>query len=363
MLNTDGSLKFNAEGMPIPTYTQDDIVGLAHVFTGWGYALDPFTPLATESERRSYFLYCEKDEINRMAMFEEFHDTKAKRILNGVTVPAGQTGRQDLKLALDTLATHPNVGPFIGRQLIQRFVTSNPSRGYIHRVATAFNSSKGNLGATLRAVLLDAEARNPMQPMAHGYGKLREPLLRMSHLLRALNATPPVAGDPRFFLDLQSAMSTQAPLKAASVFNFFQPGFIQPGPIALAGLYSPEFQITSETTVVTQGNSHHAGILTGFPTRERDPLTNNSNVKLNIDREIAILSDPKRTRWDNQSALLNHLDVLLCNGRMTAGLRAAVMNAWGALPATYGTNASQQRDRVQLALYIITTSPEYCVQK
>lgn len=363
MLNTDGSLQLDANGMPIPTYTQDDIIGLAHVFTGWGYAFDPAAPPATASERRSHFLYGEKDEINRMVMFEEFHDTKPKRLIRGVLVPAGQTGAQDLKLALDTLANHPNVGPFLARQLIQRFVTSNPSRGYIHRVATVFKSSKGNLGTTLRAVLLDAEARNPVQPLAQGYGKLREPLLRMAHTLRAFKAAPPVANEPRFFLDLQYAMTTQAPLKSGSVFNFFQPGFIQPGPIAQAGLYSPEFQITSETTVVSQSNSQNAAILNGFSTRERDPVTNNSSVKLNLDAGIAILSEPGGTAAENQAALLDHLNVLLCNGQMTPGLRAAVMNAWGALPANYGTGATQQRDRVRLAIYIITTSPEYCVQK
>lgn len=363
MLNADGSLQLDANGHPIPTYTQDDIIGLAHVFTGWGYAFDANDPPATPSERRSHFLYGEKDEINRMIMFEEFHDTKAKRLIRGVVVPAGQTGEQDLKLALDTLARHPNVGPFLARQLIQRFVSSNPSRGYIHRVASVFNSSKGNLGTTLRAVLLDAEARNPAQPVGQGYGKLREPLLRMSHLLRAFQAAPPLEGDPRFFLDLQYAMTTQAPLKAGSVFNFFQPGFIQPGPIAQAGLFSPEFQITSETTVVSQSNSQYSAIQSGFWTRERNAQNNNVYVRLNIEAEIALLLAEEGTVAEKQAALLEHLNALLCNGQASPGTRAAVQNAWTALPANFGTSYDRQRDRVRLAIYILTASPEYCVQK
>ncbi len=363
-LHPDGSLKLGPDGMPIPTYTQSDIVGMAHVFTGWGFGYDPANP---PSNLRSHFLWGAREEMRQMVQYPEFHDKEMKRIINGVVIPAGQTGEQDLKLALDTLFKHPNMGPFIGRQLIQRFVTSNPSPGYIYRVASAFNNNgrgvRGDLKATLTAVLLDPEARNPEYTKSASFGKLREPLLRMTHLLRALRAKPPVSGDDRFFIDLQYSMSHQSPLKSPSVFNFFQPSYIQPGRIAEAGVYSPEFQITSETSVISQINLQHSAIFWGIGTPERDANNQSTRIQLDVAPEVAILNTPTRTPEENQQALLDHLNVLLLNGQMSDGLRTKIMGFFAALPSGFGYSDSRQADRVKVAIYLIQASPEYSVQK
>jgi uncharacterized protein (DUF1800 family) len=357
-LHLDSSLKLNANGMPIPTYSEADIVGLAHVFTGWSYQ-----PAAGAAPN---FLYGPRDEMLPMAEFPAYHDTAAKTILNNTIIPAGQTMSHDLKVALDTIFNHPNTAPFISRLLIQRFVTSNPSPGYIHRVASVFETNgagvRGDLGATLKAVLLDFEARSPSLFNDHAHGKLKEPILRMSHLLRAMKAAPPKPDDTRFFLDLQYSLTSQAALKAGSVFNFFQPGYIPPGGLAANGLYAPEFQITSETTVINQNNNQHSAIFWGIWTREKNPSGQNYYIKLNVAEQAALLTRPGFTPLENQNALLDNINLLLLNGRMSAGLRQNILNAYAALP-TWFTSAQNQTDRVNMALWIIMASPEYAVQK
>ncbi|MEO8352360.1 MAG: DUF1800 family protein [Chthoniobacteraceae bacterium] len=357
-LNTDGSLLLNEDGLPIPTYTQYDIVGLAHVFTGWGYSYDTKNP---PEDLNNFFRYGEKDEMNSMVFYANYHDSKAKRIVGGVEIPANLDGPQEMKLALDTLFKHPNVGPFIALRLIQRFVTSNPSRGYVYRVASAFNNNgrgvRGDLGATLKAVLLDPEARNPVFAETDSYGKLREPLLRVSAILRGLEAQPPVEGDPRFFLNLSSAMSYQAPLQSPTVFNFFQPGFVQPGQIAKAGLLSPEFQITTETSVINLTNLMNTIIFNGLSTRE------GASVKLNLDSYIALLQREESPPEVNQEEVIQSLDELFLGGRMSPALKQSIREAFAALPANFGTSDDRQRDRVRIALYITVSSPEFSVQK
>jgi uncharacterized protein (DUF1800 family) len=364
MLNPDGSLALNPNGLPTPTYVQSDIVGLAHVFTGWGFNYDKANP---PDNLDSFFLYGDRDELHPMIMFPKFHDPLAKRIVGGANVPAGLTGEQDLKFALDTLFNHPNVGPFISRQLIQRFVTSNPSRGYIYRVAAKFNNNghgvRGDLKAVIRAVLLDAEARNPNFTQNDGFGKLREPVLRASHLLRAFDATKPLPTDQRYFIDLSSSITIQGALKSSSVFNFFQPGYIPPGKIAAAGLFAPEFQITSETSVISLSNVVNTIIYSGIGTREQNANNQQTFVNLDLEPVITMLSKEGFTPEQNLETVLNHLDVLLCSGQMTLGLRQSIKDAIALLPSNWDTSHDRQRERVRLIAYIIATSPEYCVQK
>jgi len=363
-LNPDGSLQLNENGLPIPTYSQYDIVGLAHVFTGWGSAYDPKAP---PDNLNNFFRYDEIDPINRMVQYPNFHDTKAKRIVGGLEIPAGLTGEQEMKIALDTLFKHQNVGPFIARQLIQRLVTSNPSRGYVYRVASKFNNNghgvRGDLKAVVRAVLLDPEARNPLLYQNASYGKLREPLLRISHVLRAFNATLPVPPDKRYFVDLQYSLTTQGALKSPSVFNFFQPGYIQPGVIAKSGLFSPEFQITSETTVISQTNVQYSIIYNGIWTPEKNAANQNGYVALDIEPQITLLSREGLTKEQNQDALIDHLNVMLTSGQMSNGLRQSLKNGFAAFPNLNDVSHDRQRDRVRAAIFAITASPEYSVQK
>lgn len=364
MLNTDGSLALDANGLPTPTYSQSDIVGLAHVFTGWGSAYDLKNPPANIT---SFYRYEAIDPLKKMMYYPQFHDLKAKKIVGGVLVPAGLEGPQDMKIAMDTLFNHPNVGPFIARQLIQRFVTSNPSRGYVYRVASVFNKNgsgkRGDLKATIRAVLLDPEARNPVFVEHVSHGKLREPLLRVSGLLRAFLPTPPLAPDKRYFIDVSSTMTYQSPVKSSSVFNFFQPGYLPPGPLAKAGLFGPEFQITQETTVMGFSNHAYSIIRNGIGTPERNAENQGVSVQLDFAPYIAMLMRTENTPAVNQEDVVDALNALMLGGRMSSGLSNAIRNAWAALPSNFGTDADRQKDRVRMAAYIIAASPEYAVQR
>jgi hypothetical protein len=185
----------------------------------------------------------------------------------------------------------------------------------------------------------------------------------MTHLYRALKAAPPVPGDSRFFIDLQYGLSHQAALKSPSVFNFFQPGYIQPGRIAAAGLLSPEFQITSETTVINQINNQHSVIFWGTGVRETNSAGENYRVQIDVADQVTILTKPGRAVADSQAALLDNLNILLLNGQMSDALRQTILNAFAALPGWYDQSPARQAERVKMAIYLIMASPEYAVQK
>ena len=188
--------------------------------------------------------------------FPAHHDTLTpKRLLNNVVLPAGQTQAQDLAGALDSIFLHPNVGPFIGRQLIQRLVTSNPSPAYVYRVAQAFADNgqgvRGDLKAVIRAILLDYEARAATLPTGTFYGHQREPTLRLANLYRAFGAS---AASGKYAVGNQTNTLGQTPLYAPSVFNFYSPDYTRRGAIAEAGLVAPEFQITTTSQAITSAN-------------------------------------------------------------------------------------------------------------
>lgn len=374
-LHPDGSMKLSTEGLPIPTYTQSTIVGFAHVFTGWSF---PYTTLPPGWDADDYFLWGDRDEMRPMVAYENFHDTGAKVLLDGFAVPAGQSAQADLEMALDHLFNHPNVGPFIARQLIQRFVTSNPSPGYISRVASNFDNNgagvRGDLKAVLRAVLLDYEARSPSFLTDTGYGKQREPLIRMAQLYRAFHTLPPKPGDPRYFIDQQYGLTHQAALKSPSVFNFFQPGYVPPGPVAAAGLFAPEFQITSETSTVVQANSQAAALHWGTWTGEiSNPDTDDYYVTwIDISEETAFLTSTGPSRDQRVQNLIDHLSKKLLCGRMSSGLRASITGMFDRLihiqwdwyfDETSPYFGERMDSAARCAIYLVFASPEYAIQK
>jgi len=385
-LHPDGTLRLDARGLPIPTYTEADIVGLAHVFTGWGPNYDPLNPprwtwgAQTVAPRLDWFLYG-SDLERPMTFYPEYHDTAAKRLVRGAVIPAGTDGQAALDLALDNLFNHPNVPPFIARQLIQRLVTSNPSPGYVYRVAQAFMNNgsgvRGDLAATLRAVLLDYEARSPSPLADYTRGKRREPVLRITQFLRAFTPTSPRLSDSRLFLNYQYGLQHQVPQLSPSVFNFYQPGFAQPGRIAAAGLLSPEFQITSETTVINEANHIDSAAFYGIWTPElvnpslAHNATTNPNIILRSDftAEVALLERPIFTNTQNQQALLDALSLKLLDGRMSEALRTTLMNVFATLPSWYlGTTdpttlRARRLEIVRTAAHLIAISPEYVIQK
>jgi uncharacterized protein (DUF1800 family) len=335
-LNLDGSLTLSSNGFPIATYGQDAVLGTAAVLTGWTYAqpgvANPvFRPgIATQSWR------------DPMINIAARHETAAKTILNGVLVPANQTAAQDLKLMLDTIFNHPNVGPFVCRQLIQRLVTSNPSPGYVYRVASVFNDNgqgvRGDLKAVVRAILMDYDARVGFVT-AQGAGHEREPVVRVTNLLRAFNATSPSG---KYSVRNAYANLNEEAMHSPTVFNFFGPDYSAPGAIATAGLKSPEFEITTDTTVISITNYLRTAIYTGLgPSADR--------ITLNVAAEQTRAADP--------AGLVDHLNSLLMAGGMSSNMRTILINAVTQIPAT------NTLERVRTAIYLVVNSPEFLVDK
>ncbi len=245
-LNLDGTRKLDSEGNSLPTYTQNDILEFARIYTGWNYSDSPQFRSNTRTEN-SY--------LSAMVPFEAFHDTGSKILFQGEVLPAGQLAEKDLDDALDNIFKHPNLGPFIASRLIERLVSSNPSPAYVARTATIFNDNgsgvRGDLGALTKAILLDEEALNGYQNSPLTSGKLKEPVIRLTQLWRAFKAEG-VNGYIRY--TNPDMGFGQKPYSSLSVFNFYQPGFSPSGSIANAGLTAPEFQIVTDASLATTTN-------------------------------------------------------------------------------------------------------------
>ena len=277
-LNIDGTEKLDDLGEPVPTYSQEVIEGFAHVYTGWTFAGAP----SFREARPTRF-----NQVIPMQLYPGFHDTEAKTLLNGVVLPAGQTGEQDLAAALDNIFDHPNVGPFIAIRLIQRLVTSNPSPGYVRRVAEAFNNNgsgvRGDLAAVVKAILLDEEARPTMAMEIDG--KLKEPLLRLTQLWKSYNAT---SNSGRFPLNAAYILFGQGPLQSPSVFNFFSPFYAPPGEIRDSSLVAPELEISTEYLNTQFTNLM---LLQCFFLNSQSQDLEDDDVFINLEEEISIAGD------------------------------------------------------------------------
>ena len=256
-LNPDGSLQLGADGQPVPTYGQSTVDGFSQVFTGWYYA-----PAAGSAPA---WKNVTPDWRDPMVAVPAYHDENAKTLLNGVVLPAGGTPEGDLAAALDNIFNHPNVGPFVCRQLIERLVTSNPTPGYVYRVASVFNDDgqgvRGNLAAVTKAIFTDFEARDPATAAGTSFGKQREPIVRVANTMRAFHAASSSGVFPIYDTDEPLG---QTVLRAPSVFNFFSPNYEAPGRLARSGLVAPEFQITSETQSISSANYLHSLIYSGL---------------------------------------------------------------------------------------------------
>ncbi|MDW8479452.1 MAG: DUF1800 family protein [Xanthomonadales bacterium] len=271
----------------------------------------------------------------------------------GVLGPGG-SARGNLGIALDNVFRHPNVGPFIARRLIQRFTTSNPSPAYVGRVAAVFANDgqgvRGNLRAVVRAILMDPEARRPGQAPAH-FGKLREPLLRMSQLWRALNAR---SRDGRIREGWPEYYGAQAVLRSPTVFNFFLPDYALPGEIAQAGLVSPEFQIATDPYIIRMHNftwSRVSWAWWGNP-----GLGNWDPLQVDLSRDMAIAHDPER--------LIERYSLLFMARQMPPAMFDLLLQHLRDMtPQNQGGEENWRRRRVQDALWLILSSPQYLVEK
>ncbi|MDO8541528.1 MAG: DUF1800 family protein [Opitutaceae bacterium] len=344
-LNPDGTLRLDATGQPIPTYDQETIVETSKVFTGWGFFSNDVSRSFRTTGGDS-----PQDWTRDMILYPDFHDDREKTIIGGRVLPAAQGGTQDLKDTLDALFNHANTGPFIVRQLIQRLVASNPSPGYVHRVARVFADNgagvRGDLGAVVRAILLDYEARSPALLAGVGHGKLKEPLLRATAFMRAFGAA---SDSGRFNIDAYPGL-VQAPLRAPTVFNFFPPDYARPGVLAAAGLASPEFQIMTDTSGITMPNFFHFYIYNPKPALPT--ADNRESIYLQPDSLVTLARTPQ--------PLLDQLNLLFCAGAMSAATNNRIVTALEAMPAT---SMADDIERVHAAIYLVVNSPDGAIQQ
>lgn len=484
-LHPDGSAVLSLEGLPVATYEQDNVVGYAHTFTGWTYP-------GTSS-----------DKITAMTPRPADHYTGDKLLLEEAVIPAASPATVDtcnaaLAAALDIIFHHPNTGPFICRQLIQRMITANPSTGYVHRVSSVFNDDgtgvRGNLSAVARAILLDPEARNAAPRMQTGYGHLKEPVLRATQMLRAFkgfsygertypapdlgvaivgainagvhpylpipttsitingvstpytvfdgvalapgntvllransnaalnglfvfqgnglpmvraaNADTPaeldgawvkvIAGqgagkiyrqtatitnvdtDPQVWTEQTAANPrrrlwgmgstnsslSQTPLRSPTVFNFFEPSYVYLGHTGQNGLYAPEFQITTETSVISAGSWFYdlTRYNTTNATTQAEPFTAGRGADHGdpVRRDIKLDLTAERALADDSAAVLDRIGDLLMPGMMDPRYKTLLANYLETLPE--GTDANRMR-RLSEALYIISLTPEFTWQR
>lgn len=369
---------------PRATYGSDDVSGLARVFTGWDFDWRGIDLGLSERDRGHAHLR------RPMVHDARFHETGEKVFL-GLRIPAGTDGPTSLRLALDHLAQHPNVGPFLARRLIQQLVTSNPDPAYVRRVAAVFDDNgrgvRGDLQAVFRAIVLDAAARPAMfgdQAMSHG--KLREPILRFVHwarLFRVQSAPDAVTGlSPWRVPNLAPAtLLGQSPLRAPSVFNFYRPDYVPPGTsLAQAGWVAPEFQITDEASVIGYANFMYtivgAGgadiapdyVRDGWLTLARDPAALVARLNTLLTGG-ALLSGDDVARVVNELSLGTFVDNLAliteAVSEIDVDLRADAVVGQGYAMATPTGDRWVDGDlaRVVTAVFMVLCSPDFLVQR
>jgi uncharacterized protein (DUF1800 family) len=362
-LNVDGSEKRDANGNKLETYTQSDITNIARLFTGWDFDqtqnVTTVEPVSNRTIPNTVYTRIP------MRLTPANHSTLSATFL-GTTVPANTDGVAALKAALDTLFNHPNVGPFFGRQMIQRLVTSNPSPAYVARVAGAFNNNgsgvRGDLKSVFAAVLLDEEARSPAGLAQNGFGKLREPMVRMVQWGRTFGIASARGSWKMGDTSNPATQLGQSPLRSPSVFNFFRPGYVPPSTALSATLTpAPEFQLVNESSVGGYLNSMQNVIRNGIFVNAPDLPQNASNSTNGYDitaaytAELALVLDA--------AALVKRLNLLLCAGQMSAANQTVIVTALNATALSATSTDSAKRDRVAAAVLLVMASAEYLIQK
>jgi len=350
-LNPDGSRKLDGSGNFIPTYDNEDIQEFAKIFTGmtWG---DNFLFGRNPTREESYTL--------PMQMYNFWHEPGTKTLLNGMVVPDRDPvdGLADVQDALDNLFNHSNVGPFIGKLLIQRLVKSNPSPEYIARVTATFDDNgqgvRGDMQAFLKAILLDPEARAcPNMDDAFG-GMLREPMVRYTHVSRAFNAASE-EGTYRNRMDDFNNLTFQRPLASPSVFNFFQSNYQPIGSVEENDLVAPEFQITNSVSIMGYGNELHDWVMRDYDVMQHGDIfngeatTNYHRVNLDLSHEIQLGEEGKIDE------LMERLDLILTHGQMTETTKSIIKKTVSDFPE----HRANLRGRT--AIFLTMISPDYLI--
>jgi uncharacterized protein (DUF1800 family) len=345
-LNLDGTQKLDANSQPIPSYDQDVIKGFAHVFTGWNFN--------GTTEETWYRWWQNFNLFDPMVAVAAYHDSEEKLLFSGVILPENQTPEQDLSGALDALYNHNNVAPFMSKQLIQKLVTSNPTPEYVERIATIFTDNgfgvRGDLSAVVKGILLDEEARTSNEIAENTFGKVREPIIRATHMWRAFNLT--YVSD-RIDFSWPEYFFGQAPLASPSVFNFYRPDY---SPIELKSnndLVAPELQIATESTMTNTINffawyglwRNFSGDIANTDISEGDELYLDFTAEVNI------------VQQDGAQALLEHLNLLLTAGALNDEAIALLVSAYE------NDNQQDVESKIGNLVFLIMSSPQYAIQR
>ena len=363
LLNIDGTEKRDANGNRIETYTQSDTSNIARVFTGWDFDqtqnVNTVEPVQNRTITNTTFAKLP------MQLKAANHSMLAATFL-GTTVPAGTEGTAALKIALDALFNHPNVAPFFCKQLIQRLVTSDPNPAYVGRVATVFNDNgsgqRGDLKSVISAVLLDREARGPTGLGQKGFGKLREPMVRLVQWGRSFGIASAQGSWKIGDLSDVGTRLGQSPLRAPSVFNFFRPGYVPPSSaLSATQTPAPEFQLVNESSVSGYLNYMQVVIRSGLyvigaeQPQSGTGAVNSYDITAAYTTEFLLVLDAM--------ALVNHLNLILCAGQLSVTTRTLIVTAVNATPLTAASTDSAKRDRIAAAVLLVMACPEYLIQK
>jgi hypothetical protein len=339
-LNQDGTPMLDGQGNRIPTYDQNVVNGFTKVFTGWTLAAPQIPGIP--------------NYIDPMVLVSGNHDTGTKLLLDGVTLPAGQPGATDLNAALDNIFYHPNVGPFVSRQLIQHLVTSDPTPAYVGRVAAVFNNNgqgvRGDLRAVVKAILTDPEARGDVKTDPN-YGYLREPALYITNILRQFNARAASGAAGSLsdgYLNPQSVNIGQDVFRPPSVFNYYPPDYIVP----VSGIKGPEFYLMNTSTSLRRANFGNTIVFNNIPatTGTNTNAPNGTSIDLSEMQALAV-ADTSAVQ------LMDALNRKMMHGAMSAQMRSIITTAVLAVPS------SNPLLRARTAVYLVATSSQYQVQR
>ncbi len=427
MLNTDGTPQLSG-GATIPTYTQSVITNFAHVFTGWNwkdcdenngtqFAYDQFTycfpPYQLPADFRSPMIAFDKVDFPNVGD-PSYHDNGTdltndvsnKQLLsysgavNGGVLADGGSAASDLQFAINNIYNHPNVGPFISKQLIQRLVTSNPSPAYVQRVATVFNNNRASstqMKLVVQAILLDPEARLGQWQNPDTFGKLREPLLTLTHFWRAMGAKHMCGTDfvqhnsdgtttnykyhnqPNRYAGYSTVYGTndvqygvgvaQASMDALTVFNFFKPSFAPSGEIVAKGLVAPEFQLQTDSVIANTGNSatyraYDLDIADACTDQGDTTYPEFGDVKVNHAMDVSFAGSGNGGPSDPSNRLVDEYSKRFMSGQMSPFMRDQLISYLNQIDKNWVSDGSDWRlQRIYRALYLIFTSPEYMIQK
>ncbi len=345
-LNLDGTHVLDSEGNSIPTYDNTDITNFARVFTGFAFG----GPNNDINDQWAFF-WGDWDTDEPMKIWVEEHDTDEKTLLRGTVLPAfandpGRTPMDDLDDTIDNLFNHPNIAPFIGYRLIQRLVTSNPSPAYVQRVSNVFEDNgsgeRGDLGAVVKAILMDSEARVMPGSGSELVGRLREPYLRYVRLMRTFNASSP---NGTYQIPEWGAFDdfNQYIFASPTVFNFFLPDFVPLGEMEAAGLVGPEFQILNSTTALRSLNAYRDPLSDYFMNQEGD-----DRVSLDLSVEYSLSGDV--------DTLIERVDLLLAYGTLSEETKTTMRTAYESMPNWWDDN-----EKVRRLIHLAMMSPDFSV--